>query len=158
LYRLQAKEEILAEMPRFDRWGLCPAGQKGERENLLLPVTGSGLEEETEESEDAGMEEAESSRARQELFTVPISSDDEDAAADFIVVPSRHALVEAEEEDAEVHDEPHEVEGSAEVRAKAREAVGSPDKAATGGGGSSDAGTAQPKSGVKQGHWAASDE
>jgi hypothetical protein len=26
LYRLHAREDILAAMPRFDRWGLCPEG------------------------------------------------------------------------------------------------------------------------------------
>jgi hypothetical protein len=158
LYHLWVKEEILVEMPRFDRWGLCPAGQKGERENLLLPMPGSGLEEETEESEDADEEEAESSRARRELFAMPIYSDDEDATANFIVVPSWHTWVEAEEEDAEAHDEPRGVEGSAGARAKVCEAVGSPDKVAAGEGGSGDAGAAQPKSGMKRGRWAASDE
>jgi hypothetical protein len=88
LYPLQAREEILAAMPRFNRWGLCPAGQKGERENPLLPVPSSGLEEEIEESKGAGVDEAEFSRACWELSIQAISSDDEDATVDFNVAPS----------------------------------------------------------------------
>jgi hypothetical protein len=88
LYRLLEREDILAVMPQFDRWGLRPEGQKGERENPLLPVPGSGLEEEAEESEDAGAEEAESSPACWQLFVQAISSDDQDATEDFIAAPS----------------------------------------------------------------------
>jgi hypothetical protein len=31
LYRPKTRDDILAAMPRFDRWGLHPEGQKGER-------------------------------------------------------------------------------------------------------------------------------
>jgi hypothetical protein len=50
-------------------------------------VLGSRPEEEAEESEGVGMGEAESSQACQQLFVQAISSDDEDAAEDFIVAP-----------------------------------------------------------------------
>jgi hypothetical protein len=155
LYRLQAREDILAAMPRFDQWGLRPMGQEGERENPLLPVLGSGPEEEAEEFEDADAGEAESSRTRQELSIQAISSDDEDAVTDFIVAPSRRASAGAEEEDAEARDEAreaegdieardeaHEAEGNVEAHVEAQEAEGSPPKATAGRGGSSDAGTA----------------
>jgi hypothetical protein len=111
-----------------------------------------------EESEDAVVEEVESSRAHRELFIHPISSNDEDATMDFLVMPSRDALKGDEEDDAEAPDEPLDAEGNAEAHAKAPKAVGSPTKATTGGGGSGNAGAASPKVGVKWGRWAASDE
>jgi hypothetical protein len=92
------------------------------------------------------------------LFAQPLSSDDEDAAADFIVRPSQHVSLEDEEKEAAAHDEPHKAGGNVAAHTQAREVAGSPVKAATGGGGPSDAGSAQPKSGAKRGRWAASDE
>jgi hypothetical protein len=112
LYRLKTRDDILAAMPRFDWWGLRPEGQEGEHENPLLLVLGSGPKEEAEESEDTGVGEAESSRTCRHLFIQAISSDDEDAAEDFIVAPSRFASVGVEEENDEARDEPHVAEGS----------------------------------------------
>jgi hypothetical protein len=92
LYRLKMRDDILEAMPRFDQWGPRPEGQEGECENPLLPVPGSGPEEEAEESEGAGAGEAESSRTHRKLFVQAISFNDEDAAEEFIVAPSRRGL------------------------------------------------------------------
>ena len=79
LYRLTNKDEILEGMPKFDRWGLRPAGLEGDHENPLIPAPGSGDGAELEESEGDSAVGAESSRAREKRARVE-SSDEDDAA------------------------------------------------------------------------------
>src|SRR5664279_5522489 len=54
LYRLSTSDEIVAAMPRFDRWGLLADGPEGERENPLQAIPDTGIDGETEASTDAG--------------------------------------------------------------------------------------------------------
>jgi hypothetical protein len=102
------------------------------------------------------MGEAESLQARRQLFVQAISSDDEDTAENFIVVPSQRASAGVEEEDVEARNEPREADGFlAEATAVGG---GSSGPGVVGGGGSSGPGTASPQVGVKRGCWAAADE
>jgi hypothetical protein len=139
LYCLKEEERdsILEVMPHFDQWGLRPEGLEGERENPLVPVP----EEETEESEAAVMDEAESLRPRRLGRVLVVSSDDEGATEKFVAAPSPR-----EDDEGEARDEPRE-EGGSE----------GPEDAA-GVGGSSSVVAASPPAGVKRRHWAAADE
>ncbi|KAM0882821.1 hypothetical protein ACQ4PT_032037 [Festuca glaucescens] len=88
---------------------------KGERENPLFPALEAGHAEEAvedtsaeEEEEKSGQEEPEdaslgeeSERSRQERRTQVISSDEEEAVEDFVIVPSQHASAGGKEGDGE---------------------------------------------------------
>src|SRR5664279_1472125 len=53
VYRYHERDELVADMPRFDQWGLLPEGHVGERENPLMEYYDSSDGLEVEDSREA---------------------------------------------------------------------------------------------------------
>jgi hypothetical protein len=153
LYYMRAREKILAGMPKFDKWGLRPLGQRGERENplILVPVAGRAKKaaastfaaEEAEESEreefvDTSTGEESSGRSRRRRHTQVLSSDEEE---DSVPAPSWQASAGSDESDCEP-----------------RRGEGLLAETAPGGNSSSGPGGASSQIGVKRSRWVAADE
>src|SRR5664279_2992311 len=78
VYRYHEMDELIADMPRFDQWGLLPEGHVGERENPLMEDYDSSGGSETEDSQEASEPQGEGGNNLKRRRTQIVSSSDED--------------------------------------------------------------------------------
>ena len=148
LYRLTASDQIIAEMPRFDKWGFLVAGQEGERENPLMEMPGTGSDGEAEASAGAsGSRDREETSLRRRRLQISSSSDEVEEV--FVTAPARRVDEGGSQAQSERHEEEEEEE---EARV---ESAGGSSSGLRGGGGAC---AAAPTPGTRRRHWAARDE